>query len=149
MHYEAYFIVIIIISHIIMYRCAAGRRLLSQWGPSGGFPSATSLGTITDDYFEDNDAHVVCRSLGYGDGAAGEMCCSQYGQGTDQSTWIMLGATGMKRVSLTARMTHQAAIIITKIRVWDVKVSWILSKHLHMQIKLLQLPLIVNYGKQW
>ena len=43
-------------------------------------------GTVCDDDFDDTDADVVCRELGY-PGATGYSCCADYGEGTG-AIWL-------------------------------------------------------------
>ena len=43
-------------------------------------------GTVCDDYFDDTDADVVCRELGY-PGALGYSCCAAYGRGSG-AIWL-------------------------------------------------------------
>ncbi|ELT98901.1 hypothetical protein CAPTEDRAFT_173836 [Capitella teleta] len=38
-----------------------------------------SYHTVCDDEWDDNDARVVCRNLGFSDGVA--VCCAAYGSG--------------------------------------------------------------------
>ena len=48
-------------------------------------------GTVCDDGWDINDAHVICRQLGYL-GARTKYCCAQYGQGT--GPMLRLGCQG-------------------------------------------------------
>ena len=65
-----------------------GRRLVRGSGSSKGGPEGRvevfyneEWGTVCDDGFNDTDADVVCRELGY-PGAVGYSCCAAYGEGT-------------------------------------------------------------------
>ena len=70
----------------------------------GSYPSEGRLevfrngawGTVSDNDFDDNDARVVCRSLGYGHDGDGvwQGCCSKYGQGTGPIHMDNVGCTG-------------------------------------------------------
>ena len=50
-------------------------------------------GTVSDDYFDINDADVVCAELGYL-GAAQYHCCAYYGQGSGPIWLDNLACTG-------------------------------------------------------
>ena len=50
-------------------------------------------GTVCDDGWSLNDAHVVCRILGYS-GASEAPCCARYGRGTGSIILDNLGCSG-------------------------------------------------------
>ena len=50
-------------------------------------------GTVCDDSWGLNDAHVACSSLGYS-GASQAPCCARYGQGTGSIILDNLGCSG-------------------------------------------------------
>ncbi|XP_071504514.1 scavenger receptor cysteine-rich domain-containing protein DMBT1-like [Diadema antillarum] len=52
-------------------------------------------GTVCDDYFDQTDADVVCRMLGF-EGASGYSCCAGYGQGADPILLDDVQCTGME-----------------------------------------------------
>ena len=50
-------------------------------------------GTVCDDLWSLNDAHVVCRVLGYS-GAGEAPCCARYGRGTGRIILDNVGCSG-------------------------------------------------------
>ena len=62
-------------------------RLVGGNAPSEGRveirnPATGAWGTVCDDHWTMNDAHVVCRQLGYADGASEAPHLARFGQGT-------------------------------------------------------------------
>ena len=66
-----------------------GIHLIGGSGPNEGRVEVFydgEWGTVCDDGFNETDADVVCRELGYLE-ATGYSCCAAYGQGTG-SIWL-------------------------------------------------------------
>ena len=59
-------------------------------------------GTVCDDRWEINDAHVICRQLGY-QRARTKYCCARFGQGT--GPMLQLGCQGLENSFHECRQT--------------------------------------------
>ena len=57
-------------------------------------------GTVCDDGWSLNDAHVVCKVLGYS-GASEAPCCARYGRGTGRIMLDNVGCSGSERSLLS------------------------------------------------
>ena len=70
-------------------------RLVGGSGPYEGRVEVYygQWGTVCDDYFDINDADVVCSELGYS-GATQYHCCAYYGQGSGEIWLDNLACTG-------------------------------------------------------
>ena len=64
-------------------QCSANIRLVDGGAYYGRVEvyHNSQWGTVCDDYWDINDAHVVCRQLGF-PSASSARCCARYGQGS-------------------------------------------------------------------
>ena len=75
--------------------CSGAVRLVGGSSPAEGRLEVfhnRRWGTVCDDAFDDTDAAVACRQLGFSSGAA--QCCAPFGPGTDPIWMDDVGCTG-------------------------------------------------------